>query len=443
MQSSMVYFCEECGAANAEDATTCVACQQPLAWDEHTALPIAPVKVISTAPLQVMAGAPVVSGPLKSGTLLAGRYRILREIGQGGFGAVYQAKDLRRHSRLVAIKQINLDQLRPREVIEATDSFNREVAFLSTLNHPNLPKIYDHFTDPSHWYLVMQYIQGQTLEDCLQKSRRGYLPLQRVLKIGLAVIGVLNYLHSRRPPVIFRDLKPANIMMTRKGHVYLIDFGIARHFAPEKTKDTGPLGSPGYAAPEQYGRKQTDIRTDIYGLGATLQTLATGRDPLELRQGLAARRAKPLPEKLQTLFSEMLAADPAQRPPSVSEIEGRLTWSRWAIWNARVQPLETSKGVLTGLLFWAWYGCMVWGVTIVRHAHYTSILEMPAWARLLLVALVVFPPAILTAIAFQCAFLFFREEKQRPRATLIVLLLLLLFLLLGPLAFLFNNYPFT
>ena len=146
---------------------------------------------------------------------------------------------------------------------------------LSRFSHRNLPGIYDHFTDPTHWYLVMHYIEGETLDDSLKQTKEGYLSVKEVLAIGVQLSKVLEYLHSCQPPIIFRDVKPANIMRTRWGRLYLIDFGIARQFSPDKTRDTGPLGSPGYAAPEQYGRAQSTKQTDIYGLGATLHTLLT------------------------------------------------------------------------------------------------------------------------------------------------------------------------
>ncbi|TMF41630.1 MAG: serine/threonine protein kinase, partial [Chloroflexi bacterium] len=152
---------------------------------------------------------------------------------------------------------------------------------LSRLNHRNLPRIYDHFTDPTHWYVVMQYIEGETLEDYLKRAKGGHLPLKQVRAIGVQLSKVLYYLHAQTPSIIFRDVKPANIMRTRRGRLYLIDFGIARHFNPNKKRDTGPLGSPGYAAPEQYGRAQSTAQTDIYGLGVTLQTLLTGKEPLD------------------------------------------------------------------------------------------------------------------------------------------------------------------
>jgi tRNA A-37 threonylcarbamoyl transferase component Bud32 len=443
MQSSMLHFCEECGAANAEDAVTCAACQRPLSTltgAMPAPTPVAPVKIASTATLQVVAGAsaPAASGPLAPGTVLEGRYRILREIGQGGFGSVYQARDLQRRGRLVAIKQIDLGLLKPRQIIEATDAFNREITFLSTLSHPHLPKIFGHFTDASHWYLVMQYIKGQTLEECIQQSRHGYLPTNQVLKIGQALTDVLGYLHSRRPPVIFRDLKPANIMLTPGGHVYLIDFGIARRFAPEKARDTGPLGSPGYAAPEQYGHAQTDARTDIYGLGATLQTLFTGRDPLELRQGLPSRSTKPLPEELQALIDSMLEADPAKRPAHVSEIEERFAW-----WSRRALDLfAVARGAFIGLFFWVWYGLLALGVNIIQHTDFSHVAATPFKVRLFLVVLNLFPLAVIGTIIYQIFLLVRQKRQQQAILALIILAVMLLFALIGWLPALFHGYPF-
>lgn len=318
----------------------------------------APVKIVPAGPLQVVAGTPFASEPLSPGNLLQGRYRIVREIGQGGFGSVYLARDTEKRGRLVAIKQINLDKLKPQEIIEATDSFNREVVLLSALKHSGLPKIYGHFTDANHWYLVMEYIAGQTLEEHLKRARRGHLSLNRALHIALALANVLAYLHAQRPAVIFRDVKPANIMLTRTGRVYLIDFGIARRFSSGKSKDTGPLGSPGYAAPEQYGRAQSDQRTDIYGLGATLQALLTGRDLLELRLGRPSLRTRPLPGALQELLAAMLATDPAKRPKNMTEVAERLTNSarRWS------KHVSFIKGLLLGSLFllcYLWYASLM------------------------------------------------------------------------------------
>jgi Protein kinase domain len=171
----------------------------------------------------------------------------------------------------------------------------------------------------------MDYIEGHTLEAYVQAMPGQALPVKKAITIGIQVCDVLNYLHTQRPPIIFRDVKPANIMHTSSGQIYLIDFGIARHFAPGRARDTGPLGSPGYAAPERYGKTQTTTRTDIYGLGATLQTLVTGKDPLELQTGETSLSPMPrLHKKLQLLLRQMLEMESSKRPQNILEVKARL-----------------------------------------------------------------------------------------------------------------------
>src|SRR5439155_22783292 len=138
---------------------------------------------------------------------------------------------------------------------------------------------YEYFGEDGRWYLVMDFIEGSTLEDRINKAKGHVLPNAKVVDIGLQLAKVLGYLHTRPKPIIFRDLKPLNIMLTPDGNVYLIDFGIARHFKPGQAKDTIAYGSPGYAAPEQYGKTQSTPRADIFCLGVTLHQLLTGSDP--------------------------------------------------------------------------------------------------------------------------------------------------------------------
>ena len=260
----------------------------------------------------------------KPGTFIANRYRILARVGEGGFGTVYKARDHQQRGKVVAIKEINMVALTAQEKIEVTDTFNREITLLSELKHKNLPHIFNHFTDPEHWYIVMDYIEGQTLEELLTHSSRGRLSVRQVVKIGIALCDVLSYLHEQKPPIIFRDVKPGNIMYTPWDRLCLIDFGIARRYRPGQAHDTGSLGSPGYAAPEQYGRTQTTLQTDIYGLGATLQTLLTGKEPLEIRlQGLPTDVH--MPWKLQALLIQMMDQDPSRRPSTMDEVKKSLT----------------------------------------------------------------------------------------------------------------------
>jgi serine/threonine protein kinase len=356
-QSSLEFFCDECGAANPEDATHCIACHHPLTRPPVVApAPIQPVTVAPEPTLQVIAGAagatPTISSQdsdaLALGTLLQNRYKIEREIGRGGYSIVYLAHDTRSPGRRVAIKQINLRNLTPRQIIEATETFNRETTLLPFLTHPGIPRCYGHFTDPEHWYLVMEYIKGQTLEEHLQTV--GCCSVKETLRIGIKLCDILEYLHTRKQPLIFRDIKPANILLTPNKRVYLIDFGIARTFNPSKTKDTTPLGSPGFAAPEQYGKGQSDQHTDIYGLGATLQTLLTGRDPLELRAGEPSRAAKPVPPHIQQLVTGMMHADPARRPARIADVKQMLE-------NMRAQLYQFSQlalGIALSFAPWGW-----------------------------------------------------------------------------------------
>jgi tRNA A-37 threonylcarbamoyl transferase component Bud32 len=319
MEAPFPRFCSECGAANTWQATTCFACHEPLA---QSASQPAAQPPIASLPVPIVP-APLVH--LDPGSLLHERYKLLREIGQGGFGVVYLAEDSKRNQQRVAVKQINIGKLNTRETIDATASYNREVTLLSELKHRRIPRIYDYFTDPEHWYLVTDYIEGQTLEEHLRGAPGKALPLQKVIDIGIQLSEVLNYLHTQNPPIIFRDVKPANIMQTPRGQIYLIDFGIARRFALGRSRDTGPLGSPGYAPPEQYGKSQTTAHTDIYALGATLQTLVTGKDPLELQAGEASLSSGTrLHQKFSFLLGQMLEKESSKRPQSIREVRARL-----------------------------------------------------------------------------------------------------------------------
>jgi serine/threonine protein kinase len=274
-------------------------------------------------------------------TLFRNRYFILSQVGAGGFGSVYKATDTQSGDRLVAIKEVNLLGLHSQAMIEATTAFQREVSLLSQLDHPNLPRLYEYFQNPGHWYLVMDFIAGETLEEYQSKAPKRRLLLSEALDIGIQLCIVLDYLHSQQPSIVFRDLKPANIMRTPTGQLYLIDFGIARYFKPGQAKDTVALGSLGYAAPEQYGKAQTTPRADIYSLGAVLHQLLTASDPsdapfrfLPLRPkspqihsdpgSLTTSMVDVLVNKLETLIASMLDMDVNKRPPDVAYVKQEL-----------------------------------------------------------------------------------------------------------------------
>ncbi len=255
--------------------------------------------------------------------LLKERYRIIHQIGQGGQATIYKGEDTELGNRLVAIKEMSQDGLSPKELQEAADAFKREAHMLAGLQHPNIPSIYDYFQEAGHWYFVMEYIEGETLEDYFARAKGGTLPVKEVLDIGIQLCSVLEYLHNHQPPIIFRDLKPGNVMRAADGHLYLIDFGIARHFKPGQSRDTTALGSLGYAAPEQYGKAQTTARSDIYSLGAILHQALTGNDPVSNKPTmfdfpLLNLPGDPAGAELQNLLLQMLDRQEITRPSSTS-----------------------------------------------------------------------------------------------------------------------------
>lgn len=293
--SELLRYCPHCGVANAPESLRCFSCQHPFAEQDEAV----------------------------QGIVLSGRYQLLTQVGAGGFGGVYRALDLAEERRVVAVKEIHLRGLSAQEMIEATDGFNREVSLLFALRHANLPRIHDTFTDAEHWYVVMDFIEGQTLEAYLAGRT---VPVREALEIALQICSVLDHLHTQEPAIIFRDLKPSNVMRTPAGRIYLIDFGIARLFSPGKLKDTMPFESPGYAAPEQYGRTQTTPQADIYSLGALLHCLLTGHDPAESPFRFAALpdTMNPALSGLDVLIQRMVATEPAERPASVTEVRAIL-----------------------------------------------------------------------------------------------------------------------
>jgi WD40 repeat protein len=238
-------------------------------------------------------------------------------LGEGGMGAVYKAVDLRLDNRLVAVKEMLPQAGLPYDAVAA---FRQEANMLAKLRHSNLPVIYDHFCENGRWYLVMDFIDGETLEEYVNSTQESYLPVNEVLAIGIELCTILDYLHAQRPPIIFRDLKPLNIMRTRAGKLYLIDFGIARHFKTGQGRDTFILGTPGYAAPEvAYG--QTTPRSDIYSLGVTLYRLLSGHRPNPAVQQL---QNQTVPPALIDLIMQMIEINPSQRPESAVDVRDRL-----------------------------------------------------------------------------------------------------------------------
>ena len=211
-----------------------------------------------------------------NGADIHGRYIMKYEIGRGGMSKVYLAKDLKLNMDW-AIKVIDLSKDSGNAKIYKIAT-EKEISLLKGAKHPALPRIVDFFTEDDKIYIVMDYIEGETLSDKL--DREGRQKEEDVVKWIRAVCEVLNYLHTRENAIIYRDIKPSNIMLTPEGQIKLIDFGIARTYKSNSSSDTEYLGSRGYAAPEQCSMLgQSDERTDIYGVGATMYHLITGKHP--------------------------------------------------------------------------------------------------------------------------------------------------------------------
>lgn len=211
------------------------------------------------------------------------RYQITHKLGEGGMGLIYQANDQNLNHRQCVIKTLSPQYLPLAELQEALPSFRREGDILATLHHPGLPEVYDRFEAHGEYFLVMEFIEGETLEAILARNQHRPLPLPEVLRWITELGEILTYLHSQTPPIIYRDLKPGNVMITPQGRTRLIDFGIARFFVSGKANDTQNFGTLGYAAPEQYGSGQTGAYTDVYALGVLLHELSTGYDPAQGR----------------------------------------------------------------------------------------------------------------------------------------------------------------
>lgn len=209
---------------------------------------------------------------LEPGTLLNNRYRIVEVLGQGGMGSVYRATD--EHLDIdVAVKDNNFT------TDEYARQFRREATILATLRHPRLPRVTDHFTvEGQGQYLVMDYIEGEDLRQRME--RVGTLPDEEVIVIGAAICDALMYLCSRSPQVIHRDIKPGNVKITPEGQIFLVDFGLAKTVQGTQATTTGARAmTPGFSPPEQYGTARTDMRTDVFSLGATLYAALTGVTP--------------------------------------------------------------------------------------------------------------------------------------------------------------------
>lgn len=336
-------LCPNCGSLNRLEARFCALCRAPLPRSGQpvpagTGPPCPHCRTVnsSTARFCNGCGAALQLAPQQPkgatgalslhATLQGGRYVVEGLLGKGGMGAVYKARDTRLQHKHWAIKEMSIASLLTTEELQqGMEAFRREAAMLAHLNHRNLPKVIDNFAENGREYLVMELVEGQTLSAMLTKGSKP-LGVDQVLGWAEQLCEVLGYLHDQRPAIIFRDLKPDNIMVDKDGVIKLIDFGIARHFKPGQKADTMAFGTAGYAPPEQYGKGQTDARSDVYSLAATLHQLLTLRDPSQDPFNFPpARQLNPnVPEGLSAALQKALAHSPADRWANMTEFRRAL-----------------------------------------------------------------------------------------------------------------------
>jgi eukaryotic-like serine/threonine-protein kinase len=229
--------------------------------------------------------------PLKEGEILRERYKIRRIIGQGGMGSIYLADDIRLEGRLCALKEVEHDSSLPEEMLrQAREQFLREATVLARLDHPNLPKVSDFFSEGQREYLVMDYVPGKDLRTLMMEARQRerILSERDVLTWAAQLSDALAYMHSQDPPILHRDIKPSNLKLTPSGLIKLVDFGLVKILASEEMTISvlQGRGTAIYTPLEQYGGDtgHTDARSDIYAFGATLYHLLTNRPPVEARE---------------------------------------------------------------------------------------------------------------------------------------------------------------
>ncbi len=313
---------------------------------------------------------------LESQVLLKNRYMIAGPIGQGGMGAVYRAEDTLLAGRICAVKEIAPEADASEESLsQIQEQFRQEASVLARLDHPNLPKVSDYFTQDGREYLVMDYIPGHNLRELVDQalSEHHFLEESRVLDWAGQLCSALSFLHSQDPPVLHRDIKPSNIKVTPSGLLKLVDFGLVKLLTSDEARTVTVVqgqGTAAYTPLEQYGGddSHTDVRTDVYALGATLYHLLTGRTPATARERFLRPGALIPPREINPHVSpgverailHALALHPDNRPESVAQFAAALqgaqlpsslaplilTGDEWRATLRRNLPLLVAAGIL-------------------------------------------------------------------------------------------------
>jgi serine/threonine protein kinase len=281
--------------------------------------------------------------PLKPGNLLRDRYIVREVIGTGGMGSIYLAEDNRLPGRMCALKEVHQEGSMTQELRDqARAQFYREASVLARLDHPNLPKVSDYFSEDEQDYLVMDYVPGEDLRSLMQQARKKgkMLPQTDVLRWAAQIADALEYLHGQDPPVIHRDIKPSNLKLTPSGLVKLVDFGLVKQMVPDEMTVTviQGRGTALYAPLEQYGGDagHTDPRSDIYSFAATLYHLLTNEPPPDA--------------KTRFLDPHSLRPPSAINPEISLELERAILWALEVHPDSRPQDMKSfRKALLTGM----------------------------------------------------------------------------------------------
>ncbi len=287
--------------------------------------------------------------PLRPDQVVRDRYVVREIIGRGGMGSIYLAEDNRLPGRLCALKEVQHDPDLPQDLREQThEQFYREASVLARLDHPNLPKVSDFFTEDERDFLVMDYVPGEDLKTLIAQARSDNtnLALSDVLQWTMQLGDALRYLHSQDPPVIHRDIKPSNIKLTPNGLVKLVDFGLVKQMVPDEMTITviQGRGTALYTPLEQYGADtgHTDPRSDIYAFAATLYHLLTGHPPAGAKQRFLRSEELAPPRSLNSRLSPQidqaimwaLSLHPDDRPQDIqaflNALSGRSVLGRYA-----------------------------------------------------------------------------------------------------------------
>lgn len=262
---------------------------------------------------------------LEPGNILDERYEIKRRIKEGGMGTVYEASDLRFGKRSCAVKEMLCEGYKPEDQPYIIESFKKEAHILHHLRHTSLPVVQDYFVEEGRYYLVMDYIEGKDLGTIRDGYEGKGVPEEDVIDWTLQVLDALEYLHCQNPPIVYRDLKPDNIMLRNNDNkAVLVDFGLARPVPPGSTKRTTIVGTPAYA-PEELFQGRAEPRTDIYSLGGTMHSLLTGIVPQNPFSFEPVRNIKPsIAEELENIINKALGRLPDNRYESASKMREAL-----------------------------------------------------------------------------------------------------------------------